>query len=379
MMGTVVETERGCALVTGVLADALQLEPLLDRPASGPLEVVVPATNRVIDVLGGPLDHGGPIDGERVPIFVRDPYKFVAGHRRWNLGPLIHDLRRRPLGQSIVAIGSRELLQHVLAHQAASGRAVIVASHRSDGGHTRVMFGDTIASRWLAPHAAMAIAHALRARGRDVVVAIESIDHWRSAVKAMPHRGGWATQVAQLASRAYALPSGSVSLIASTAEVTPALAAGFDTSIELGELRGYTKYVEPPIKMEDRGALGGVMLALARFHEIMRVAPWAELAELDRSTTQALDHGRKLHACLRYRRGATIDSLEQMLALLAVVRISDLPASNVIDFVDAYHEVLRREHAPRLDAIRKANLLSKADDKALFSVATKLSLLYVAS
>jgi hypothetical protein len=237
----------------------------------------------------------------------------------------------------------------------------------------------TPAQQWLVPWTAMAIASSLRARGRDVVVALDSLDAWRPHVRAFPARGSWATQLAQLAARAYARPSGSVSLLARMREVSATGAPAFDEVLDLSiAIRGElpvtgTQLVRPPLRVASPEKLGAACTLAALLAEHQRSGPAFPRPERGTPRDSELDHARRLRECLRFRVGGTLDSLEQQLSLLAVATLPDLAITAVADFVDAYLARLRRDHAGTLAAIRAAGRLGADDERALLAVAAEVA------
>lgn len=412
--GELVELASGHGLVTAVLERGVEIAPLerdVTRAVSrrGVPTVPVPSAHRTIDPLGEPLDGGPALTDSRVPIFGRDPVVLPQHYRRLTFGALVHDLpRRMPMGTSHLTVGPRDQLYHLLQHQYAVGRTVIIAmparvpsmfeTYQRNGHprvleftrvfdvpHIRVTVGERASetAAWLVPWAALAIGDALRKQGRDVVVVIENLENWRFGVRRMPERGSWSTQLATLTSRAYATETGSVSVIAHAREPSPTLVAAFDQILELdrhgrGDFgRVVNKWANPPVKMHNPRALGSALLTVARYHEIRREFPWADKAPLDRNTSMQLEHGARITECLRYRPGCTVDLLEQQLALLAVVAIPDVPAHAVADFVTSYIEAVRGTEWP--SKIRAANKLDEATDKALIELAKQVATNFMAS
>jgi hypothetical protein len=386
------------------LHDSVELTPLSPRQPPigaavrevGPL--VVPAGDevdgRTLDCLGDPLDGGPPLSRDMVePVFARDPTIIAPAYRRWTLGTLVYDLQHVfPLGASLLATGPREVFHHLLRHQVAMGRVVVLATPATTSaaqlavrrGNPRMPPADALrcvhvaaaddatpAQQWLVPWTAMAIASGLRARGREVVVAIDDLDAWR------PHiRRAWPTELAGLASRAYATPTGSVSLIAMTRVASTTRAAAFDDTLDLllaarGELpRLPTKLVRPPIRVASMRELGAVSVANAIAHD--HAQRGGSGASADDHTQRGLDQAARYRECMRVRPGATTDSLEQELALLAVFGRHELRAAAVPELVDAYLAVLRRDHAPLLATIRAAGRLTEHDERVLLAAAAAL-------
>ncbi|HWO25571.1 MAG TPA: hypothetical protein VNO30_42820 [Kofleriaceae bacterium] len=415
--GALVEIDgAGPALVTALLADRVELAPLSPHPPRlgaevrvlGPL--AVPAgeelIGRAIDGLGRPLDGGGAPACVRVePVFGRDPVVVPPAWRRLTLGALVYDLQRViAVGASLVAVGPEEVWLHVLRHQAAAGRVIVFATpagtvpahlglrrgaRPARAGmpaqepvrciHVAAERDATPAQQWLVPWTAMAIASSLRAQGRDVVVAIESLDAWQLHARAFPARGSWATQLAQLTARAYARPSGSVSLLARAREVSPACASAFDEILDLslavrGELPVIgTKLVRPPLRVASPGLLGQACVLAALLAEHQRIGRAYPSPARGTGPDLELEHARRLRECLRFRTGGTLDSLEQLLGLLAVTTLPDLAVSAVAGFVDAYLARLRRDHAGTLAAIRAAGRLDADDERALLAVAAAVA------
>jgi hypothetical protein len=391
-MGDVVECAGGYGLVTAVLREGCEVAPLV-RGLTGPAigrgvpTTSVPEGPCVLEPLGG--------DGERVPIFDRHPVIVKPRWRRWTLGSLVYDLRlERSLGGSVLATGPRELLYAVMQHQVHEGRIVIIAApartttpldlsrrqapeHARDWDvfdlpHIRVTVGPTATeyAQWLVPWTAAAIADALRARGKDVVLVVDGIDAWKFPCRMMPERGTWATQIGAFTTRAFATETGSVSIIAHAKTAEPSVAYNFDDAIDLktwmtGDFgRIQTKIVRPPVKMHHSGVFGGAMASVARLSEI---EPYEHRVNLDLATKRRVEEGRRVLAAVRYR-GVPIDLFEQQLVLLAVLR-ADIPSHAVIEFTDVYLALLRSGHADLVATMRAAGRVSKDDDDALTAIA----------
>lgn len=419
--GSLVEIdEAGPALVTALLADRVELAPLSPRAprlgagvrALGPL--ATPAgedlIGRTVDCIGRALDGGPAVARDHVePIFGRDAVVFEPGARRLTLGALVYDLQRRiGTGSSMLAVGPREVLRHVLRHQVASGRVVVIATpaatttahldalrgvQRSELAHgpsedpvrcihVAAPLDATPALQWLVPWAAMAIASNLRARGRDAVVAIDHLDAWKPYVRAFAARGAWATQLAQLASRAYSRPSGSVSLIAMTSKLSATRASASDEVLDLwiatrGEIPFTgTKLISDPLHAHSRKQLSrACQLAwqLATFEQYGR--PYERL---DGARRLEIEEALRLRECLRFRRGGTFDSLEQELCLLAVAALPAVPLRAVADFIDAYLARLRRDHAATLAVIRASGRLNADEEHALLEIAAEVAISFAA-
>jgi F0F1-type ATP synthase alpha subunit len=408
--GDLVDIEgSGAALVTALYREVVELTPLSSRApreTAGvhPLGPLVTPTGddlmgRLVDCLATPIDDGPPIAREQVRrILDHDPSVFPSRPKRLTLGTLVFDLQRvLPTGVSVVALcppRARDIVHHIVRHQHAAGRVCVMAcparagllrplgdlSPPLDIPRITVSIGEhsTPAAQWLVPWTAMAIAASLRDRGRDVVVILDDVDAWRFPVGRAENHGSWPTQLGRLAARAYAGPRGSVSLIAVARENNSALAASFDTILDLeavarGDLgRTNTSLVRPPIKVQSPQRLGAACMTAARLHQIEAV-PWLQQTQPSsvREAQDTVDEGRRIRECLRFRPDGTVDSLEQILCLLATLHLR-VPVDAIGAFLTAYVTVLRRDHAHRLTATRDAQLLSDPDRDALLAVAERL-------
>jgi F0F1-type ATP synthase alpha subunit len=368
----------GQAIVCGLYADTVELAPLTTRvpPVGAGVRRIGPhlvatgpqLVGRTLDGNGEPIDGRGPLRCDTVHrVFARDPVTMPSvAPRRLTLGLLNFDLQLRfDEGAHVFMTGPREVAHHVMAHQHAAKRIVVIASpqccrrehhvvRRPALPCIHVAASDDASSvqQWLVPWTGLAIADGLRARGHAVVVLIDDLDSWKPH---LPHglpRGSWATQLAQLASRAYALTSGSVSVFARAQTVTPAIAAAFDgIDLDLAAIGApplMSKLVRPPIKVPSRGILG---------HLVM----------------QALTGGQRAREVLRYRRGMPFDSIEQLACALALVHVDELQAEAVGAFLEAYVPAMRTEHGDRLDKIRATGVLSDDDQRALLALAMAIA------
>lgn len=370
----------GPALVTALFANGdVQVSPLTTRRPTpgarvqriGPYAICAsPAlVGRGVDVTGAPLDDAGPVPaGVPQPVFARDPYVVRdAVQARLSLGTLVFDAQHvYATGVSLTMSGGPPIAHHVMAHQHALGRICVIASPlRTRAAYVaarravpciQVAASDeaTAVQQWLVPWAALAVASSLRSQGHDVVVLLDSLDAWKPHVASAPWRGSWATQVAQLTSRAYASSRGSVSLIARAAEVTPAISAAFDASLDFSLAvagtpppRG-TKLVRPPIKLQSPQRLAHAVLGAS-------------------SPASA-----RLREALRLREDTPIDTLEQLLCVLAVDHLHELASERVHAFMTTFLAALRRDHAAHLAAIRSARKLTDDDLTRLLDVAAAI-------
>ncbi|MFT3693777.1 MAG: hypothetical protein QM831_11590 [Kofleriaceae bacterium] len=372
-LGTLVETENALALVVALLRDSIELLPLSSRQPTigsavrevGPLVVPVgdDIFTRTIDCLGNPLAGANALARDNVePLFTHDATVFASPVRRWTLGTLVYDLQLvLPFGASVLATGPREVLFHLLRHQVAKGCVVVLATPAAapmstknvPWVHVAAASDATPAQQWLVPWTAMAVASALRRRGHEVVVAIDDLDAWH------PHvRGAWATELAQLTSRAYATSTGSVSVIAMTRELSATKIAAFDEVLDFGIVSNgeipfrSTKLVRPPIRGPWMRDLGYACVASAY------------LTRSD-APQQLLDVARRVRECLRAQTSATTDSLEQQLSLLAVLGRDDLGATEIPTFVDSYLMRLRRDFVVLLTTIRGRGEIFEEEIRAL--------------
>lgn len=398
----------GQAVVCALYVDGdIELAPLSTRvPASsagvrriGPH--VIPSgpslVGRAIDVTGEPTDARGPLRCHTLHrVFGRDPYTLPTvesafSKRRLTTGLLVFDLQLAiPLGTSLWVAGPREIAYHVMSHQHSANRICVIgtprltrrayqASRRPELPCIQVAPPEDASPmhQWLVPWTALAIADGLRAQGHDVVVLLDDLDRWRRHIPAGLPRGSWATQLAQLASRAYAAARGSVSVLGRIqSEITPAVAAGFHMGLDLDlavlghPYRRDSKFVRPPLKVPRPQLLARSVIDAAQLAELERVKPWLRAhPKLDLSTRTLISGGQKAREVLRYRHGMTLDCLEQLACALAVQHVLDLQAEAIGAFIEAYLPALRKEHGARLDAIRDSGVLGEDDQKALLALA----------
>ena len=419
--GALVEIDgSGPALVTALLADRVELAPLAPRTprlgaevrACGPL--TTPAgehlIGRIVDCLGRALDGGPEVARDHVaPIFGREPVVYDRGTRRVTLGALVYDLQHRiRSGMSLLATGPREVLRHVLRHQVSAGRLVVVATPAATSAahlaalraprrpafvldppeepvrciHVAAPLEATPAQQWLVPWTAMAIASSLRARGGDVVVAIDHLDAWKAHATTFAARGSWATQLAQLASCAYSRPTGSVTLIAMTSELSATRVSAFDAVLDLSiAVRGEIPLIRTKAMLARICALSVNRLSrichlswqLANFEQ--HGSPYERL---DDQRRREIEEALRQRACLRFRLGGTIDSLEQELGLLAIAALPAVPLHAVGTFIEAYLARLRRDHAVVLAAILAAGRLDVDNERALLEIAAQVATSFVA-
>jgi hypothetical protein len=390
--GHLVDVEgAGPALITALLRDRVELAPLSAHEpvegarvrSMGPL--VVRAEDRIghaIDCLGNALEGPPARASSFEPVFGRNPFVLDYGER-WTLGTLVVDLQRvQRTGTSVLAIGGREALLHIMRHQIAQERVCVLATPGATPiEHLRVRRGDlgcihvaappdaAPAQQWLVPWSALAIASSLRAHGKHVVVVVDDLDAWRPHVLRFPVRGSWHTQLAQLASFAHATRSGSVSVIALTKG--PLSSFAFDSSVDLSRvMRGeivpmLTKLVRAPIRFPSVARFGYACSMALQRHMIDESHAFAH--------SDASELNARVRACLRVRPGATVDTLEQLLCLLAVIELPELSPDAVVAFVDAYLVRLRKEHAAHLARIRNARALTLGEERLFLALAAEVA------
>ncbi len=387
------------ALVTGLLRDGVEVAPLGARELAtagevrrvGPLEVPTgdDLVGRTIDGLGRALDAGPPVAQTHLaPLFHRAPNVVAARPgARLSLGAMVYDLQRMVAsGTSILAWGPHEVLLHLLQHHVACERVVVVATLdrgaatrfeacRADLRCVHVVADGSPAQPWLVPLTAVAIGEGLRARGRDAVVVIDGLDAWRPSVGQFPERGAWDAQLEQLASRAYATEQGSLSIIGFTRDARAMRGAAFDECLDLGlAFRGEvpatgTKIARPPIRNPCRARLGRVILTAGPNLEALE-ASVALGCPVHPSVKEDIVDGRLFREFLRYRPGAPVDSVEQLLVLLAAVFACEkprLPAKKVGPFLETFLTTVRTHEAVRLQAVRAARRLTEEDSRAFFA------------
>lgn len=398
--GSLVEIEgSGPALVTALRRNEVELAPLsLASPhlrarvrAIGPLvtSAGLHLLGRTIDCLGNALDGAGTIPRTTTaPIFGRHPVDVGVPRRaRLTLGTLVFDLQHViEVGTSSLVVGPRELARHIMMHQAHEGRICIIATPAGGSAeylavwqrdlrciHVAVGRDASAAAQWLVPWTAMAIAASLRQQGHDAVVLLDSLAAWRRRVGWFPEHGGWETQLARLASCAYAGARGSASLLARVDHPAPA-PDGFDAVLDLRRVASGdlvpepTKLVRPPINVPHRRPLGTACVAAALLREY-ETFPWIEP---DDGVRPILSRAMRIRACLRYRPDL-IDSTEQVLCLLAVLRLHELPTGAVDSFVAAYLAELRRTQGHRLAAIRQQKQLDDDSHRLLLEIASRVA------
>lgn len=387
------------ALVTGLLRDCAEVASLGPRELApggevrriGPLEVPTgdDLVGRTIDGLGRALDAGPPVaEVHLAPIFARAPSVVAARPgARLSLGAMVYDLQRLVAsGTSMLAWGPNEVLLHLLRHQVASDRVVVVATLdrgaatrfeacRADLRCVHVVADESPAQQWLVPMTAVAIGEGLRARGRDAVVVIDALEAWRPSVGQFPERGSWDAQLEQLASRAYATENGSLSIIGSTRAARAMGGAAFHECLDLGlALRGEvpatgTKMARPPIRNPCGARLGRVILAAGASLEALE-ASVALGRTVHPSAREDIADGRLLREFLRYRPGAPVDSVEQLLVVLAALFACEEPrlaAERVGSFLDTFLTTVRTHEAARLQAARAAERLTEEDVSAFLA------------
>ena len=399
----------GPALVWALHHDHVEVAPLTSIPPTpgaavrglGRLSTAagLDLVGRSVDCLGRALDRGGEGDCSALePIFGRDPAVTGAVGPRLTTGFLAVDLKQViRCGSSVAVVGVRDHAHHVLRHQRTHGRLCIVASpavaprqylraQRADLDCIHVAAGPdaTPAAQWLVPWTAMAIAANLRAHGEHVVVLLDSVDAWRPHARRFPEHGTWSTQLAGLASRAFATDAGSVTLIARCAEPSFELADAFDRRLDLWRAaRGDVEpdgpmntwqLVRPPIRVASMHVLGGACFANMNLQEVERTGSWQlDVATSESGLRESIDIGRRVRACLQWRPGATVDSTEQTACLFAIRHLPSLPEAAVPLFSSRYLAALRDRHAALLQRVRHDGRFVEEEELAVVALAKSVA------
>lgn len=400
-LGDRVELEgTGAGIVTALYADRVELVPLSSRPAAigswvqlrGALTTGAgdALLGRTVDCLGRAIDGESIPAATTQPIFFRDPTLVGVARRRFTFGLLALDLQEpKLLGESfaIASIdGGGDVVAHVAAHQRHLGR-IWIDARVTQSKRAQAVAADSIqvalddapapAQSWLVPWTAMAIASALRASGRDVVVCVDHVDAWKQAARRFADRGEWHSQIAQIASHAYALERGSVTLLVRTKRLSPILCSCVDDGIDLhaaalGIPKFRSKLVRPPLRLrgDQLATLGRAIVAAASF-EILR-APFVDPIVVDDTLDPwTRDHYTRLRetararAAIQFWRGMPVDTLEQLSCVLAIDRRRDVGHEHVGALCRDYLAVLRARPPEQRAIDQLDELVRLVDDVVL--------------
>ncbi|HRC63360.1 MAG TPA: F0F1 ATP synthase subunit alpha, partial [Dehalococcoidia bacterium] len=120
-----------------------------------------------------------------------------------------------------------------------------------------------------------------------------------------------------------------------------------------------------------RSVAGTLRLDLSQYRELQAFAQFGT-EDLDAATRQQLLRGERLTRLLVQPQYQPLSLAQQVTILYAGVRgfLDDVPVEKVADFERAFHEYMRANAAPVIDAITSTGLLEQATEEQLRTAIT---------
>ena len=198
----------------------------------------------------------------------------------------------------------------------------------------------------------------------------------------VPWQGHPLSQIGQLTTQCCTTAKGSVTLFAG---VSPdfvnvgSAASMFDLILDLDDAAGgtpawLTKYVRPALRADASAMrmLGGAMLRAAELREIGD--PWLlNDPAAGKDIRASLAHGLRIREALKFRPSLPLDAAEQQVSFIAVCSVEELPAAQVLSFLQSFEDRVRTEHAGLLDSIRSRGEITRSDLEAIIALARGLA------
>lgn len=388
---------------------------------------------RVLDPLGQPLDGRGPvvsksrlpIERPAPPIMDRAPVSaplqtglkvidalipIGRGQRELILGD-------RQTGKTAIAIdtilnqlGKDVLCVYCAIGQRASSVAKTVAILRDRGAlaYTVVMVAegsDAPGVTYIAPYAATSVAEHFMEQGRDVLIVYDDLTQHARAYRELslllrrpPGREAFPSDIFYIHARllersthlAEALGGGSLTALPVIQTEAQNLSAYIPTNLisitdgqiylspslfELGVLpavdvgASVSRVGGKAQKASYRAVAGALKLSYAQFEELETFARFG--ARLDAETRKAIEHGRRIRACLIQSELAPIPASEQIAILLALTDnlFDGIPLEAMVKAQQAIKEALPQIPAELRTALESATKLSESQRHAIVAFA----------
>lgn len=392
----------------------------VNRPADIPVgEAMI---GRVVNAIGEPLDGKGPIQAAetrpieheapgvvtRKPVTVplqtgilavdsmvpigRGQRELIIGDRQTGKTALAVDAILNQKGQDViaiyVAIGQKAStvagIQNTLEQNGAMEYSVIIASSASD----------PASMQYVAPYAGAALGEYFMSKGKDVLIVYDDLSKHAVAYRALslllkrsPGREAYPGDVFYLHSRLLeracrlteeygggsmtALPiietlAGDVSAYIPTNVIsitdgqiyleTELFAAGQRPAINVG--LSVSRVGGAAQTRAIKKSAGTLRIDLARFRELEIFTQFS--SDLDKTTQQTLDHGRKLTEILKQPLHCPLSVPRQAILLYIATNglLDDVPMDRLIEFVNSFAGVMEREHADVMASIQSSGELS---------------------
>jgi len=388
---------------------------------------------RVLDPLGRPLDGGGPIATsrrlpverpaaaimDRAPVTVplqtgltvvdalipigRGQRELILGDRRTGKTAIALDTILNQRGRNVVCV-------YCAIGQRASAVAKVVARLREKGAmdYTVVVVAegnDAPGVAYVAPYAATSIAEAFMEAGRDVLIVYDDLTHHARAYRELslllrrppgreafpgdifyihsrmleratrlcPERGGGSLTALPIIETeaqnisAY-IPTNLISITDGQIYLSPSLfELGVLPAVDVG--KSVSRVGGKAQRAAYRAVAGDLKLAYAQFEELETFARFG--ARLDDDTRKAIEHGRRIRACLKQSEFAPMSVAAQIAILLALTAdlFDPVPLPKMTEARGAVCEAAATIPPDVCARFETADALSEEDRKAIVEIA----------
>lgn len=388
---------------------------------------------RVIDPLGRPLDDNGPVASNQrlpierpaAPIMDRAPVtvplqtglKVIDALIPVGRGQRELILGDRQTGKTTIAIdtilnqqGQNVLCVYCAIGQRAAAVAKVVSTLQKKGAmeYTVVMVtegNDPPGLAYIAPYAATSVAEHFMEAGRDVLIVYDDLTQHARAYRELslllrrpPGREAFPGDIFYIHSRllerathlrqergggsltalpiieteaqnisAY-IPTNLISITDGQIYLSPSLfELGVLPAVDVG--KSVSRVGGKAQRAAYRAVAGDLKLAYAQFEELETFARFG--ARLDENTTQIIEHGRRIRACLKQPEFAPVSVPAQIMVLLALTAalFDGIPLERMTDAEHAVREAATHippEVSARFDT---ADKLNDADRAAILQIA----------
>jgi F-type H+-transporting ATPase subunit alpha len=391
------------------------------------------ALGRVMDPLGRPLDGKGPIatiqrlpiERPAAPIMDRAPVtvplqtglKVIDALIPVGRGQRELILGDRQTGKTTIAVdtilnqqGKNVLCVYCAIGQRASAVAKTVAILQEKGAmaYTVVMVtegNDSPGLAYIAPYAATSMAEHYMETGRDVLIVYDDLTHHARAYRELslllrrpPGREAFPGDIFYIHSRllerathlsqergggsltalpiieteaqnmsAY-IPTNLISITDGQIYLSPSLfELGALPAVDVG--KSVSRVGGKAQRAAYRAVSGDLKLAYAQFEELETFARFG--ARLDAHTTQIIEHGRRIRACLKQPESAPVSEVAQIAVLLALTaKLFDrVPLEHMTEAERAVREASAQVPAEVCARLASAKKLSDEDQTLITSIA----------
>ncbi|MBX7110410.1 MAG: F0F1 ATP synthase subunit alpha [Dehalococcoidia bacterium] len=389
--------------VVNALGDPIDERGPVNTTERRPVERIAPDVVSRVSV-NQPVQTGIKAVDSMVPIG-RGQRELIIGDRSTGKTAIALDAIINQRGGDLVcvyvAIGQKEAkvaqIVATLEQQGAMGHTIVVSAGASESS----------ALQYLAPYSGCAMAEYFMERGRDVLIIYDDLTKHAWAYRQIslllrrpPGREAYPGDVFYLHSR----------LLERSARVDAAHGGGSITALPIIETQagdvsayiptnvisitdgqifletdlfnaGQRPAINPGISVSRvggsaqtramRSVAGTLRLDLSQYRELQAFAQFGT-EDLDAATRQQLLRGERLTRLLVQPQYQPLSLAQQVTILYAGVRgfLDDVPVEKVADFERAFHEYMRANAAPVIDAITSTGLLEQATEEQLRTAIT---------